>query len=359
MALYKVIFLGLAVASPEEEARLLAGLQRKFNLTPERAERLLQKVPVVVKKGIPKEEMEKYVKAFEEIGGRTRVEEEEEIIEFAETAPQPESAPQPEPAPRGYRERMMTCPQCGFEQPETDECVKCGLILSKYQIQREAALQKEKVVKEVPFEEKYVPWESGEGFFSAFFKTTRQALFSSSRFFRKVGSGEGYLPALIYGLISGIIGSGGALVWQWYLFSQWIPIRKFSHLASGVYISFMIILVPLTIIFTLVVGSIITHLCLMIVGGNRRGFQTTFRTISYAFSGNLFALIPFIGSSIGGIYFLILTIIGLRESHSISTGRATLAVFLPLMIGVGLLILLVALVPFFFRSLGFFGGVGV
>jgi hypothetical protein len=97
----------------------------------------------------------------------------------------------------------------------------------------------------------------------------------------------------------------------------------------------------------------------MIVGGNKKGFQTSFRAISYAFSGNLFAIIPFIGSTIGGIYFLILTIIGLREGHGISTGKAVLAVFLPLIVGVGLGILAVTLVPLLFRTMGFFGGVGV
>ena len=73
---YKVIFLGLAVAGTEEEARLIQGLQKKFSLSPDRAERILQKVPVVVKKGISEEEKNRYVKAFEEIGGRIKVEEE-------------------------------------------------------------------------------------------------------------------------------------------------------------------------------------------------------------------------------------------------------------------------------------------
>jgi hypothetical protein len=354
VGVYKVIFLGLNVAGPEEEARLLGGLQKKFNLTPEKAERLLQKVPVVVKKGISKEEMEKYVKAFGEIGGRTRVEEEEEMI-----TEMPETSSQPEPGMTPRMEKMITCPQCGFEQPETNECVKCGVIISKYYFQKEAAQSVEGKVKEILPEETYVPWESGEGFVSAFFKTTGDALFSPTRFFRKVGTGEGYLPALIYGLISGIIGSGGALVWQWYLFSQWFPVRQFSDVASSIYMTLLIILVPLTIIFSLFLGSIVTHVCLMIVGGNKKGFQTTFRAISYAFSGNLFAVIPFIGSTIGGIYFLILTIIGLRESHAISTGKAVLAVFLPLIVAVGLVVLAMSLVPFLFRTVGFLGGVGV
>jgi hypothetical protein len=354
VGVYKVVFLGLTVAGPEEEARLLGGLQKKFSLTPERAERLLQKVPVVVKKGISKEEMEKYVKAFGEIGGRTRVEEEEEMItEMSETPSQPE------PDKKPYMERMTTCPQCGFEQPETRECVKCGVIISQYSFQKEAAQPVEGKIKEISSEEKYVPWESGEGFVSAFFKTTRDALFSSTRFFKKVGSGEGYLPALIYGLICGIIGSGGALIWQWYLFSKWFPVKQLSDITSSIYMTLLIILVPLTIIFSLFLGSIVTHVCLMIVGGNKKGFQTTFRAIAYAFSGNLFAIIPFIGSTIGGIYFLILTIIGLRESHTISTGKAVLAVFLPLIVGVGLVVLAMTFVPVLFRTFGFPGGTGV
>lgn len=354
MGVYKVIFMGLTVAGPEEEARLLRGLQKKFSLTPEKAERLLQKVPVVVKKGISKEEMEKYVKAFEEIGGRTRVEEEEEMIPEL-----PEISTQPEPAKKPFMGRMITCPQCGFEQPETNECVKCGVILSKAAFEKVAAPPTEKKTKERSPEERFVAWESGEGFISAFFRTTRDALFSPTRFFKRVGFGEGYLSALIYGLICGIIGSGGALVWQWYLFSQWFPVQKLSDIASSIYISLLIILIPFAIIFSLVFGSIVTHLCLMIVGGNKRGFQSTFRAISYAFAGHLFAVIPFIGSTIGGIYFLILMIIGLREGHTISTGKAVLAIFLPFIVGVGLVILAIALVPFLFRSLGFPGGVGV
>ena len=93
----------------------------------------------------------------------------------------------------------MTCPQCGFEQPETDECIKCGIIISKYVQYQEMARSFEGQVREISTEE-YTPWESGEGFLKAFYRTTRDSLFSPSRFFKKISSGEGYWAPLIYGI---------------------------------------------------------------------------------------------------------------------------------------------------------------
>lgn len=354
MGLYKVIFLGLAVAGPEEEVRLIKGLQSRFNLSPEKAESLLQRVPIVVKKGISKEEMERYVKAFEEIGGRVRVE--EEPTEPLEISPEP--APGPEPKKQPYLGARITCPQCGFEQPETNECIKCGVIISKYFQYQEMARSYEGKVRKISSEKEYTPWENGEGFIGAFLKTTREALFSPSRFFKKVATGEGYWAPLIYGMISGIIGFGGAILWQWFFFSQWFPVQKISALSYSIYFIITIAL-PIMAAFSLLIESGVTHLCLMIVGRNKKGFQATFRAISYSFSGYLFGILPLIGSPIGGIYTLILTIIGVREGHDISTGKAALAVFLPVIVGIGLAILAAILIPLLLGMMGFSGGVRV
>ena len=181
MSLYKVIFLGLAVAGLDEETRLIKGLQRKFNLSPEKAESLIQRVPIVIKRGISREEMEKYVKAFEEIGGRVRIE--EEPAESLEISPEPPLEKRVEKA--SFTGTLVTCPQCGFEQPETVECTQCGFTLSNYSKDQEATRTYERQTRNISTGEKDTPpWESGEGFINAFLKTAREALFSPSRLFK-------------------------------------------------------------------------------------------------------------------------------------------------------------------------------
>ena len=376
MASYKVIFMGLSVIGLDDETRLLEGLQKKFNLTPEKAESLLQRVPIVVKKGLAKAEAERYVNVFEEIGGRVKVEEEEEPIPTLDitrdyeaqprrgfgSGPQPEPKPAssqqpPEPEKRAPAKGMVICPQCGFEQPETDECIKCGVIMSKYVHFQEMARSYEGQVREISSEE-YTPWESGEGFIAAFFRTTQEVLFSPTKFFKKVAVGKGYGSPFIFAMISGVIGIGVVLLWQWLFFSGMVPPQIRSATAYGLIRIFAIILIPFWVAFGIFIGSAITHLCIMIVGGNRKGFEATFRALSYSYSAMLFYIVPVIGNFAGGIYFLILAIIGVREGHKISTGRAAIGVLLPFIIAI-VGILLAILIPLFMALSGSRPGVGV
>ena len=352
MVQYKVIFYGLAVAGHEEEARLLKGLQKKFNLAPEKAERLLQRVPVVVKKGTSLEEMEKYVKAFQEIGGKVRLEEEEPVSEFQEA---PET---PEPETKGFAGKTMTCPQCAFEQPETSVCVKCGLEFARYEPYKEMASSHGQV-EAIPSEAKEAPMESEVGFFGAFFRTTRDVLFSPVQFFRKSAAGEGYGFPLIYGLITGMIGLAGTMVWQYILFAQLFHFWSPPDIPYSFELFAATLALPLAVLIFIFLGTAVAHICLIIVGGNKMGFRQTFRAMVFSYGAQLFGIIPFIGGTIGSIYTLILVIIGIKEGHGISAARAILAVLFPFIVVVILGIIAAIFIPLFVGSLGFLGGIGI
>jgi hypothetical protein len=214
-------------------------------------------------------------------------------------------------------------------------------------------------VREISTEEKISPWESGGGFFWAYMRTTKEALFSPTRFFKKVSAGEGYWSPLIYGIISGVIGVGVFMVYLWFFFFTLIPLQMHTLIPFSPIFASSLIWIPLQTAFSIFIGSAITHLCLMIVGGNKKGFQATFRPISYSFCAYLINIVPFIGVFIGSVYMIVLIVLGVREGHGITTGKAVLAVLLPLIVVIGLGILAAILIPMFIGGIGLFRGVGV
>lgn len=100
------------------------------------------------------------------------------------------------------------------------------------------------------------------------------------------------------------------------------------------------LIVPIIIGYTIVggivglfVGGAWTHLWVYLLGG-REGFTQTFKAVAYgATPSYAFGWIPFVGLIAGPIWALVLNIIGIRELHGITTGRAVgaylLAVFIP------------------------------
>ena len=156
----------------------------------------------------------------------------------------------------------------------------------------------------------------------------------------------GFLEPLIYAVIGGWV--GGVVAFLFSLGFQSAGLFANRHntgLATmagmGMGSAAMIILLPILIVIGLFIGSAIVHLCLMIVGGANQSFETTFRVLAFSQgSTGPLQIIPICGGLIAGVWALVCNCIGLARAHETDTGRAVLAVLLPLIVccGGGLLL---------------------
>ena len=193
-----------------------------------------------------------------------------------------------------------------------------------------------------------LPWEHRQerGFFNAFIETLTMVLTRPAEAFnvmkREGGLGEPLIYALIGGCVGGIVSFLFSLGFQ----SIGLFADKNNSLAAmtgmGIGSVAMIILLPLFLVIGLFIGSGIVQLCLMIVGGANHSFETTFRVLAFTQgSTGPLQIVPVCGGVISVVWALVCNCIGLARAHETDTGRAVLAVFLPLIVCCGGLTLVV------------------
>jgi hypothetical protein len=97
-----------------------------------------------------------------------------------------------------------------------------------------------------------------------------------------------------------------------------------------------------------VVAAIQQLLVRLVVGANNSGFGATFRVASYTQVTSLVNWIPIVGPLLA-LYGLYLSIVGIREMHNTTTGKAALVILIPFAVA-----LLVALVVLAAAGIAFF-----
>jgi hypothetical protein len=124
--LYKVVFEGelLEGSQVQEVKRALAKL---YNTREDQVERFFSGKRLAVKKDVDYETAMKYVKAFERAGALCRVEELEAHTGLEQPLVLEKDTEQP-----SQQDDVMVCPKCQFEQAPSEECLRCGIIISKY-----------------------------------------------------------------------------------------------------------------------------------------------------------------------------------------------------------------------------------
>jgi len=102
---------------------------------------------------------------------------------------------------------------------------------------------------------------------------------------------------------------------------------------------------PIISVIALFVGAGILHLLVaLIVKPANTGFEATFRVVSYSNVGQLVGWVPVLGPLVAAVSSIVLSVIGVREVHETTTGKAALVVLIPAAVGLMIALLLVALV---------------
>jgi hypothetical protein len=184
-----------------------------------------------------------------------------------------------------------------------------------------------------------LPWDErhSKGLFQGFIETLQMVLTRPSEAFTAMRREGGLGEPLLYAIIGGSFGLVFYFIYQLAFQSLGVFANRPNPLAhligAGIGGVILIIFVPVLVAIGVFINAAILHVCLMIVGGAKQPFETTFRVICFA-SGSVFPLmvVPLCGGVIAGIWDIVLRCIGLARAHETDTGRAVLAVLLPVIV---------------------------
>lgn len=170
----------------------------------------------------------------------------------------------------------------------------------------------------------------------SFIDTARGALTDPVATFAQMRREGGLGPPLIYYIIGMLIGVIGSMLWNVIGFGG----MPFGPGGGGRAMGGMalIVFIPICATIGLFIGSLIIHFALGLFGGQKYPYETTFRTMAYAFgSAHPFSIIPFCGGIVGAVWGLIAAVIGLSKTQETTTGKAAAAVLTPTVICCGLI----------------------
>lgn len=198
------------------------------------------------------------------------------------------------------------------------------------------------------------PWEQNGPSFGSFVDTVKLMYSSLGLFFSSMRCEGGLGRPLGFAVIGGSIGGLVAVLFSIGIQALFMMVgaQNGAGLAPGAGLGFLgimtvvvIVLMPIGIVLQTFITSAVFHVCLMMLGGANRAFETTFRVVAYS-SGStaMLLLIPFCGQYVQGIVNLIFSAIGLMHAHETTGVKATFAVLLPIFLCCGGAIVFYALI---------------
>lgn len=191
-----------------------------------------------------------------------------------------------------------------------------------------------------------VAWEDPSvGFPVDAWTTWRESLLEPSAFFRRLDPGGSMARAVLYLLLVTVLGAFFHLMWQAFLY---VPMMGDAAPYGGGFHLVQFFTAPFVVLIGLGLQTVVLHLFVLLLAPERRGVGATARVICYAASPAVLVAIPFVGGLVAWVWSVALQVIGLREVHRTSTGRAVVVALSPLILGLaaglalGLLVALTA-----------------
>jgi hypothetical protein len=178
------------------------------------------------------------------------------------------------------------------------------------------------------------PWERRDryGFLNGLYLTIKDVLLTPRTFFHRMPTQVGIAQPLYFALVLGVVAA--FFGWMWSLAGsslQMFVSEDFGEMVKGPLFTFMAFLFsPVTVAILVFLKAGLIHLMLMLVGGNKLGFEATFRVAAYGEAASILALVPFCGGVLGVVWSLFITIVGLYSIHETDPWRAVLAVVAPM-----------------------------
>ena len=236
----------------------------------------------------------------------------------------------------------IVCPHCGFQKSVPREKIPFGAKTAvcpgckqRFEI---TGLEARESIETVKHQGRtHPPWErrSELGLGKSLRESLKGVLFSPSRFFRSSAVAGGIKEPLAFGVLTASLGMMLEICWQGVFRFGDLPYLNKTPLGDftwGPLIMGIMLLCPLIAAIFICIGSLVLHLLLTILRAGKNGFEATLRAVSYSQATQIWAVIPFLGSFLAGIWLMVVTVISLREIHGVSYVKVIFALLIPFIV---------------------------
>jgi hypothetical protein len=201
-----------------------------------------------------------------------------------------------------------------------------------------------------------VAWDdSSKGIIGGGWETFKDACFTPKTFFAGVAQNDNPWPSITFGMATGglagfLYGIFAALIYLaiggMVAAAAGTGSRGMGAGGTGMLLGFIgamgllvvivypLILAMLSLTLPWIFGGVY-HLMLMLMKGATKPYTNTVRVSGYSNAATLWLVIPGIGGLVAIGFHLVLTVIGLDETHKCGTGKAVAAVLIPMVLFCG------------------------